>query len=86
MQAIEALGPPDEDAPLVALALSLAATLDGLEPALRPTMTAQTAGPLLRTLTALYERAEKRRGTVAPEQSGLARLRAARAASNQRAI
>ena len=76
---VAAVGPPESDAALVALARVLAATLDRMTRAERAAMLGQTAPQLLRVLVELEARAARRR-TPAPraQASQLDRLRAAR--------
>lgn len=74
--------PPVEDGPLAALACALAATVDSMPPALRPTMLPQCSGQLVRVLGELEQRAARRRVRPAGPPSMLDQLRAARAASD----
>jgi hypothetical protein len=67
-QTIVALGPPESDAALAALALTLGRAIDDMPPALRPTMLPQASGQLLKVLQELEGRAAKRR--AAERQAG----------------
>jgi len=84
-RAIEALGPPETDAALVALARILARTVDRMSNAERAAMIGQTAPQVLRVLVELEKRAQQRRGperarTVNPVRD----MRKAHAASARR--
>lgn len=73
---VKALDPPAEDAPLVALARSLASAIDGMAPAVRSAMMPQFSGQLVKVLGELDARA-RRRGTADPKRvSKLDELRA----------
>lgn len=79
---IAALGCPDSDAAVVALARTIAATIDGMQGGQRGMMLGQTAPLLLKTLQELEDRSRKRRARSATGRpSKVAQLRAAHAAS-----
>lgn len=74
---------PESDAPLLALARRLAASIDAMPEAVAVAMLPQHTGQLVKVLGELEARAG-RRGTVAPGQpSRLEQLRAARSASDR---
>lgn len=83
---VAALDAPASDAPLVALARSLASTIDAMPPAVRQAMLPQHAGPLLKVLAELEARAVKRRPDVPARPSRLDELRAARARATDKEI
>jgi len=83
-RAIAATEPPDADAPLVALAMTLAGTLDRMSRAERRAMLGQTAPQLLRGLVELDRRAARRVKPVKRPPSRLDEMRSARAASDAR--
>lgn len=64
-QTIAALGPPESDAGLVALARVLANAVDRMSNAERAAMLGQTTPQLLRVLVELEKRAAARRGPAA---------------------
>jgi hypothetical protein len=77
-----AMDPPGEDEPLLALARTLSATIDGMPEALRPTMLPQCSGQLVRVLTELHKRAAARgRPGARRGPNRIAQLRAAHAQS-----
>jgi hypothetical protein len=82
-RAVEAIGPPESDAALVALARILARTVDRMSDAERAVMIGQTAPQVLKVLNELEERAGKRRRPEPRQPSKLDALRAARAASDR---
>lgn len=65
-RAVAAYDPPEQDAPLVALARSLARVIDVMPESQRPTMLAQATGQLLKVLGELDDRA-RRRGQADPK-------------------
>ncbi len=76
----ETLGCPAADAPLLALARRMAATIDAMPDAMAGTMLPNHAGPFLKALAELETRAAKRRAPGAGRQrSKVASLRAAHA-------
>ena len=81
-ETIGALGCPPSDAAVVALARTVAATIDGMEGGQRGMMLGQTAPLLLKVLQELEDRSRKRRARPgAGRASKVAQLRAAHAAS-----
>lgn len=76
----EALDCPASDRPLLALARRMAATIDAMPDAMAGTMLPNHAGPFLKALAELEDRARKRRsGARGSKPSGVAKLRAAHA-------
>lgn len=79
---IAALAPPDADAAVVALARKMADAIDGMEGEKLALMIGQTAPQLLKVLQELEARSAKRRSAARSSRpSGVAKLRAAHAAS-----
>lgn len=78
---LAAYDPPPADAPLAALARTLAATIDAMPPGVRQAMLPQHTGPLLKVLTELDMRARRREGGREPgrKPNQLEQLRAAHA-------
>jgi hypothetical protein len=75
---------PESDAPLLALARRLAASIDAMPDGVAAAMLPQFTGQLVKVLAELDARS-RRRGTAVPRQpSRLDQLRAARAASDSR--
>lgn len=79
---LDGLDCPSSDAPLLALARRMAATIDAMPDAMAGTMLPNHAGPLIKVLAELDARAQKR---AAKSRQGrpnrVAQLRAAHAAS-----
>ena len=63
---VEALDPPDEDLPLIAIARRQAAVIDAMPDEVAIGMMPNHAGPLIKVLGELAERARKRRGPERP--------------------
>lgn len=76
--------PAPEDLPLLAIARRQAAVIDAMPDQVAVAMLPNHVGPLIRALTTLAERAEKRRQHPPGRPSKLDELRAARAASDAR--
>jgi hypothetical protein len=74
---------PESDAPLLALARRIAATIDAMPDGIAQTMLPNHAGPLLKVLAELETRAVARRKPVTSKPSRLAQLRAANAAGTK---
>jgi hypothetical protein len=84
-ETIEALGCPKSDAAVVALARTVAETIDAMEAGQRGMMLGQTAPLLLRLLQELEGRAAKRRsGARGGRPNQVAKLRAAHAAATRK--
>jgi hypothetical protein len=81
--AVAELDPPVSDGALVALCRRLAATIDEMPPAVGQAMIPNFAGPLLRALTELEDRARKRGRQGPPVVSPVAELRKAHAARSR---
>ena len=82
---IAALGPPDADAAVVALARKMAGAIDGMKGDQLAAMIGQTAPQLLKVLQELEVRAARRRAASRSQRpNGVARLRAAHAQSPAR--
>jgi hypothetical protein len=79
---IEAIGPPDADAAVVALARKMATAIDGMEGEQLALMIGQTAPQLLKILQELEARSAKRRAaTRSGRPNRVAQLRNAHAQS-----
>ena len=79
---LEALDVPASDAPLLALARRMAATIDSMPDAMAGTMLPNHAGPFLKALAELEDRAAKRRArTGSGRPNRVSQLRAAHATS-----
>lgn len=84
-ETIEALGCPKSDAAVVALARTVAETIDAMEGGQRGMMLGQTAPLLLKLLQELEGRAVKRRsGARGGRPNQVAKLRAAHAAATRK--
>lgn len=68
---VSAIEPPDSDAALVAVAETIAETVDAMELGERLTMLPQHMGQLVKVLGELEARAAKRRAPVAPERGAV---------------
>jgi hypothetical protein len=76
---------PASDAPLLALARRMAATIDAMPDAMAGTMLPNHAGPFLKALAELEDRAAKRRArTGAGRPNRVSQLRAAHASTAAR--
>lgn len=62
---VEALDPPDEDLPLIAIARRQAAVIDAMPDEVAIGMMPNHAGPLIKVLGELEKRAQVRRGAAA---------------------
>lgn len=81
-ETVAALDPPAEDAALVALARTLAASIDEMAPAVRAAMIGQVSGQLMRALKDLDDRARRRRtASKTGRPNRVAQLRAAHVAA-----
>jgi hypothetical protein len=81
----DALGAPAADAPLLALARRMAATIDAMPDGVAVAMLPNHAGPLIKVLAELEARANARRKPAAGKPSRLNQLRAARVESDRAA-
>lgn len=66
---VDAIDPPSSDAALVAVAESIAETVDAMAPGQRMTLAPQHMGQLVKVLGELEARASKRRAPTAPERA-----------------
>jgi hypothetical protein len=81
----ESLSCPPSDRALLALALRLAATIDAMPDAMAGTMLPNHAGPMIKILAELEDRARKRREKDHPGRvNKVAQIRGARAAADKR--
>ena len=66
---LDALDVPDADKPLLALVRRMAATIDAMPDAMAGTMLPNHAGPVLRALGELEDRARRRRERERPKRA-----------------